>query len=96
MENLVSHKVVLPLVAAVMIYAISFGSLYALSVGPVFAYYARHAGGSPMPLAVYDVYRPLFRALPETTTRYLDLWGVSNIEAYFITNQQQNRPANTE
>ena len=71
-------------------------TIYALSIGPVFAYYARScydSSLSPMPLAVFSVYRPLFRDFPETTYRYLALWNVSEIEVFFITNPKQNWPS---
>jgi hypothetical protein len=68
-------------------------AVYALSIGPVFCYYARSnydVSLPRMPTALYDVYRPLFRFLPETTSWYLTIWGVSEIDAFFISDFPQN------
>jgi len=67
-------------------------AIYALSVGPVVAYYARgyyDHGGKPMPAAIFALYSPLFRLAPGATSRYLGMWSVSDIEVYFIGNAAQ-------
>ena len=45
-----------------------------------------------MPAAVFHLYRPLFRPMPGATYRYLSLWGVSEIQVFFITDAPQNVP----
>jgi hypothetical protein len=62
--------------------------LYALSIGPLYAYYNNHGEVMTPKTArvVHFAYRPLFIAFPETTTWYLSMWHVSDIEAYFILN----------
>ena len=57
--------------------------LYVLSLGPVFSYYVN--GDKPMPMAMYQSYRPLFHFIPEASSRYLAYWNVSEIEAFFVT-----------
>ncbi len=67
--------------------------IYTLSIGPVFACYARSYydhGGPPMPRVLYQMYRPLFLAVPGPTSQYLKIWGVSEIEAFFITDPPQD------
>lgn len=71
----------LTLLAALMIYP--------LSLGPVFAYY-KHIW--PMPMWLCRSYCPLFRVMPEAADRYLSFCGVSQIEAYFITDAPQLVP----
>jgi hypothetical protein len=70
-------------------------TIYILSIGPVFAYYVHRyydASGAPMPLAVFQLYRPLLCGYPEPTNQYLRFWGVSEIEVFFITDPQQHVP----
>ncbi|MGA2255887.1 MAG: hypothetical protein ABSG53_14670 [Thermoguttaceae bacterium] len=67
--------------------------VYTLSIGPVFAYYSRSYydhGGRPMPKAMFQVYRPLFVAIPGPIFQYLRIWGVSEIEAFFVSEPSQD------
>jgi hypothetical protein len=50
---------------------------YALSVGPVFAFY-------PYSSRLISCYRPLFRIAPSATVRYVNMWGVSDLEVFFM------------
>ena len=54
--------------------------LYPLSVGPVLAHYRET--GAPEWCAIY---RPLFRNVPSSVIGwYLNIWGISDIEAFFM------------
>jgi hypothetical protein len=56
---------------------------YPFSVGPVFAYYRQ--AETRAPIAFYYAYWPLFHVVPSSVlTGYLKLWGVSEIEAFFM------------
>ena len=58
--------------------------VYALSIGPVFAYYlSRDEFCLPDP--VFRAYRPICRTVsPTIQYRYMRLWGVPDIVMYFI------------
>jgi hypothetical protein len=58
-------------------------SIYAASSGPVIARLCRNAHSSSTS-RICDFYRPLFHFAPETTSRYVCLWGVTDIEVFFL------------
>lgn len=63
---------------AVLIAVVAYG----LSAGPVFAYTCALTSSSSA--SICPCYRPLFRIVPKLTARYLNCWGVSDLEAYFL------------
>jgi hypothetical protein len=71
-----------PLLVGCLLAAITAVAIYALSVGPVFAYYCRHDDFASV--AVCQCYWPLFRVAPALTAAYVNWWGVSDLEAFFL------------
>jgi hypothetical protein len=63
--------------------------VYFLSIGPVFSVYQGSSMYSRAAQAVVPIYGPLLRTFPRKTCAYLNLWGVSDIEAYFMINPVQ-------
>lgn len=60
--------------------------IYVMSVGPAFAYRSRKGRAS----AILKVYRPLFVVIPsDVMSQYLDWWGVSELEAFFLIEPTQ-------
>jgi hypothetical protein len=57
--------------------------VYALSVGPVFCYYASRDW--EIPDAVWEAYRPVCCTVPGSViAKYLNLFGISDIETFFL------------
>lgn len=67
MEGPVRRKAVTAVLGLIVAFTI-----YALSVGPVFAFYVNNW---PIPMVLLRTYRPLFHFIAETTSRYIELWG---------------------
>jgi len=76
-----------------LVVAIAF--LYVASVGPVFGYYVDRDWAEvskPMPRMIFKMYVPLFRLLPEMSSRCLAAYNVSTIEADFMVHQEELKP----
>jgi len=64
--------------------------LYILSSAPVISHYSQ--ANWIMPLFMRQIYHPLVIYGPdEITSRYLEYWDLSMIEAYFMTYPEENR-----
>jgi len=64
-------------------------AIYALSSGPVFAYYCRNPDVPSVGWC--RCYQPLFSTCPELTSAYLRMWEVSDIEAFMLLGIAQQR-----
>jgi hypothetical protein len=66
-------------------------AVYALSVGPVFGFCRWRETGGPL---LAEIYQPLFALAPgSVTSRYLGLFGVSEVEAFFMCGVPQDNHA---
>jgi hypothetical protein len=75
-------------VFAIMMIVTILPVLYFVSVGPAFAITLEaitlNCDGPLHYRAVRAAYRPLFHLAPDLTCRYLRVYGVSEIEAFFL------------
>lgn len=75
-NNSISHRILSGIYAAILLLL-----MYCLSAGPVFAL-CKYRMDDPYGVCRY--YLPLIRIAPLTMSNYLNWWGVSDIEAFFI------------
>ncbi len=83
----------LPTVAcAVLVICILPPVAYFASVGPMFGTLGKGYGPGWSSKTIRRIYRPLFDVVPSSTTRYLKLCGVSELEAFFIMEASKGEP----
>jgi len=86
------HKQLPAFVYAVLIVFFLVPVLYLASVGPMFGSVATTPGPGWSIKPIRRMYRPLFDVAPEFTMRYLRLWGLSDLEAFFIMEASKGEP----
>ncbi len=86
------HQQLRTLVYAVLLIFFLVPTIYFASVGPMFGILSATPGPGWSGKPIRRIYRPLFDVAPEITMQYLRLWGVSDIEAFFIMQSSKGEP----
>ena len=74
------------LVSLVLVSVIAI-SLFPLTSGPVIAYHFQFPNAQTT--SICRVYLPLFRIAPSLTVQYMNWWGISEIEMFFLLQPTQ-------